>query len=1027
MTNWLNQIIRKVFPPPRRPVTWRAATPLAVFAVLMLIFMLRVTIAGDMDFDSPWAFLLLLVTPWVWWMHAAGHSGLAPSRSSVAAFVRLVVVGLLIIVLAMPRAVKTSNRVAVVFDVDISDSVLEQKDEAFGQVMKAVESKEATDEAGMVVFGGTAAVEYPPRTATMPFEGFINSEVRKDATNLQQSLSLSAAMLPDDAQARVVLVSDGTETRGDLKQAITELQSRDISVDVLQIKYDESERREVILERLDMPRNVRLGESYETASILSSNYDGNGTLVLTQNGEIVAEQSVSFRKGKNRISVPIQVESPGYYEYEARIKVATKKDDGREENNAVRNYLYIEGPGRILIVTDPLGDSQEYEPLKSALEDGKREVEIAVATDFPLDPLSLMPYDVVIFADVPSDAFFPSQIRAMHDAVRDLGIGFAMLGGPNSFGPGGYQNSPVEDCLPVSMEISKRKVLPKGALVIILHTCEFPQGNTWAKRITKEAIKVLNSEDDVGAIGYGSSGNQWIFELTPAGEYDKLARQINKAEIGDMPDFTSTMEMGLRGLLKSDAATRHMIIISDGDPPLPPPTTLQKFQDTKTSISTVAVFPHGGRDTEVLYSIANATGGRYYFPPDPTQLPKIFIKEAKTLRRSQVQERTFTPNIIFNHQILKGIDGFPELHGYVLTSPREDPRAQLLMAVPPRKEDLVQDEADLDPVLAVWRYGLGKTAAWTSDMTTRWGRDLVASENFGKIATQLITDISRTKKEQFLRVYTYVNGNEGVVVVEDFHPEESLLDLDLSVTSGEDFSFDGELRQVASRRYQATVPLQGQGRYQVRVSTERPGAQPIDGVPQSVRETAYGGFIVSYSPEYLKFESSPIVLREIAEQTGGVELQWDEDDEASDSLAETVFGRRKPKRTSQPVFDWVLMALACMIPVDIAIRRVQLDFSWMKKLLAGGKDTAPSTVGSLLQKTAAVRSSLKTSETERPARPTTPRTPVGPRPASASKSGSEPNIKPAESTPEPPAEDDGSTTSRLLAMKRRRDQEKNDN
>jgi hypothetical protein len=55
----------------------------------------------------------------------------------------------------------------------------------------------------------------------------------------------------------------------------------------------------------------------------------------------------------------------------------------------------------------------------------------------------------------------------------------------------------------------------------------------------------------------------------------------------------------------------------------------------------VAINPHGGQDISVMQSIAAATGGRYYFPQDPAQLPSIFIKEAKTLKRSMLQNRVF--------------------------------------------------------------------------------------------------------------------------------------------------------------------------------------------------------------------------------------------------------------------------------------------------------------------------------------------------------------------------------------------------
>ena len=253
--NDLRRILKWIFPRPHRPVRWQAGIPLTVFAVLfaLVYFSILPTIivtAGkphlwekvslsiwdvelinfkwlaslnlskpvfevvkELEFARPWAFLLLLVTPWVWWMQAAGHAGLPERRGAIAGFCRLCIFGLLILILAEPRAVRTSDVVSVVYNVDVSDSVNEARNQALEMVAGTAAEKPATDQAGLVVFGRTAAVEYPPRE-TFPFEKYINSRVSQDATNLEQSLALSAAMLPEEHLGRIVLVSDGTETVG---------------------------------------------------------------------------------------------------------------------------------------------------------------------------------------------------------------------------------------------------------------------------------------------------------------------------------------------------------------------------------------------------------------------------------------------------------------------------------------------------------------------------------------------------------------------------------------------------------------------------------------------------------------------------------------------------------------------------------------------------------------------------------------------------------------------------------------------
>ena len=992
------QILRSVFPRPRTSVTFRAALPLIVFLVLYLAVCAYLEWSQTLLFVKPVAFLLLLATPWVWWMQAAGYSGLSRLRGLMALWLRLSLVGLFVMLLAEPRAVRTRDVLSVVYALDVSDSIGENStDRALDFVTKTVYGKPETDEAGLVIFGRNSAVELPPLTS-FPFEGdevALSSRIDRDATNLQQALSLSAAMLPEENRGRIVLISDGTETAGNLSQILDELESRDIAVDVLPIQYDYAD--EVWLERLELPQFVKLSETYQAVAVLSSLEAGTGKLVLRENGEILFEQPVEFQPGKNRYAIPIYLREPGYYEYSAAIEVPRGKDQLRQ-NNTVLNYIYVEGEGKVLIVTDSQGDERDWRLLEKVIREGKRVVEVRPAYEFSRDSLSLMPYDCVVFANVPADGFDAMQFQAVQDAVYELGIGFLMVGGPNSFGPGGYHRTEIEQVLPVSMDVTRKKVLPKGALVIILHTCEFPEGNTWGKRITKQAIKVLGAQDEVGVIAYERGGEGWIVKLTPASEYDSLAKKINAAVIGDMPSFTNTMQLGLKGLQDSDAAAKHMIIISDGDPSPPPPELISQFQKSQISISMVAVFPHGGQDISKMQAIANVTGGRYYFPSDPNQLPAIFTKESKTLKRTMIQNKTITPEVSFPSPILKGIGDLPPLHGYVLTTSKS--RAQTVLRVPAESED----DSDPDPVLATWQHGLGRTAAFTSDLSPNWGADWLQWEQNRPFLKQLLTDISRVRKEGDLRMYPFATGGEATIVVEDFHPEETLLEMRARVAGPRSRTETISLKQIGPRRYRARLPLWGKGRYQVTVA----------GSAGTRKDQAFGGFIVPYSPEYLRFRSNPIVLKEIAQRTGGLML-------TADAGSDILYGRREPKRSSHPVFDWFLVALACLLPLDVAVRRIQLDMyvikSWLR--MRSHKGSSGKTLGTLLARKQTVDSQLDAQREERPL-PPADRRPGHPKKPQEPAEPAAPQAASGEVTPN---EKDRSTTGQLLELKRRRQEE----
>ena len=69
---------------------------------------------------AAWAFVLIVFSAWVWWMFAAGQSGLSPLRGLMALVVRLAMLGLLVMLLAEPRAVRTDDSLSVVFALDLS-------------------------------------------------------------------------------------------------------------------------------------------------------------------------------------------------------------------------------------------------------------------------------------------------------------------------------------------------------------------------------------------------------------------------------------------------------------------------------------------------------------------------------------------------------------------------------------------------------------------------------------------------------------------------------------------------------------------------------------------------------------------------------------------------------------------------------------------------------------------------------------------------------------------------------------------
>jgi hypothetical protein len=97
-----------------------------------------------------------------------------------------------------------------------------------------------------------------------------------------------------------------------------------------------------------------------------------------------------------------------------------------------------------------------------------------------------------------------------------------------------------------------------------------------------------------------------------------------------------------------------------------------------------------------------------------------------------------------------------------------------------------------------------------------------------------------------------------------------------------------------------------------------------------------GGLVVPYSQEYLCFRSNPIVLSEIARKTGGRMLTGDE------SGGDVFLKEGGSKSTSRPVADLFLVVLACLIPFDVGVRRIQLDWGLILGWLRIGRKIGSS-------------------------------------------------------------------------------------
>ncbi|MGE4601293.1 MAG: glutamine amidotransferase, partial [Planctomycetota bacterium] len=485
------------------------------------------------------------------------------------------------------------------------------------------------------------------------------------------------------------------------------------------------------------------------------------------------------------------------------------------------------------------------------------------------------------------------------------------------------------------------------------------------------------AQDYFGVLVYDGGGDRWGIPMQLVADQESIRSQINSLSPADMISFSPTMQMALQTLLEVNAHSKHVVVISDGDPPPPTQSLIDAYVQSGIRISTICIKPHPGpTGPATMKKIAQDTAGRYYFADDPSMLPQIFFREALTVRRNLIAEGTFTPTIVEIADPIRGLAsaGFPPLHGVVLTTVK--PLSRLV---------LVNEEQD--PVLALSRHGLGKTAAFTSDVRSRWSADWLSWSGNSTFWSQLIRSISRELDSGVLEVSHQVEGDVGTIVIDAIDPEGRFIDgLDVNaVLIRPDLSEESVVvNQVAPGRYVGKFAAVQEGSYLLRIDHD-------DG--QGNRGGQTKAISVGYPAEYRTLRSDDDLLRRIAEASGGRVLSGRDD----------LLDRSLPKkRDRKPLWSILTIIGPGLFFLDIVVRRVQ--FKIPRRALRR-KVTVPVDEGVEGHEERRRRPIIGRARTVAPG---------------AKKTGSEPEIDDPEGVSQPPVERSEELRKLIEARKRRR-------
>ncbi len=860
--------------------------------------------------------LLLLAIPWLWYI-GWPRQNFRRRRDIASLILRSFILLLLVLALAGLESRRSTDQLAVVFVVDRSDSMgADAGHQAEIYIREAIETMAADDRFGVVVFGREAIIERPI-SATRALAP-LRSEVNGDHSDLAKALRKALSIFPPDAARRIVLFSDGQETSGDATH-VAQI-ARSANVEISHVHFQRTAIPDLRLTRFDLPAIVGAGQDFTAEITILADLSTRARLHIGSETRRYFSEIISLQAGRNQLSLTLESdEVPGnHLRLEASVEAlepAFRNPGYVYQNDRLAGVARVVGEPTVLLVHP---DASETLNLLPALESTGLQIQQMPTEGLPNELSGYLPYDAVVMVNVSALEITEQRLLALETYVRDYGGGLVLIGGEDAYAPGGYADSPLERALPLAMRLRDEQRLPQINIIYIIdHSGSMGsigaggEGLTnlqYAQEAIVRSLDYLQSEDRAAIIGFDASA----FLVSPFQRVEEalsLELPVLSLRASGGTDILAGMSLAAEIAPLSQTDLTHIILLTDGGANDEGLVELAENLKETAAVST-SVVSIGREPVPFLQAMAQAGGGQFHHIANAASIPAIFAAETILATRSYIFEEPIQLRALLGgHPILRDLDHYPNLNGYVATSAKET--ASVLMRGGPHD----------DPILAAWQYGLGRTVAFTSDAKAQWASEWVVWDDFAVFWDQALR-WSITRDSQFLETRVIAEATEARIVTEARDNEGDFLNgLHLEATvnypkgSTQEFS-QIPLEQVAPGRYEALFQPGQEGAHLLLVKS-----MSNEDVWQS-----RSGWVHSYSEEYSPpRRPGPSLLAELATITAGQDRS---------AKANTVFTRDlRSEAASQPLRDGLVIVALLLLPLDIALRRLVLtreDWEWLR-------------------------------------------------------------------------------------------------
>jgi hypothetical protein len=581
-------------------------------------------------------------------------------------------------------------------------------------------------------------------------------------TRLGSALRYILGRVTDSEQHRILVITDGyaTDPLGDVSELIAE---RGIPVDLR--LTPQISQRDTRLSQLKVPSRVLPEEPFLIEFEVTGGAEGEIPYIIFRNGEIIHKGLTTLEEGRALVRatdmLPRGAKMHGY-----RVAIDPSNDQFTE-NNTASAVTTVDGPPVVLVLSD-----YEDDPLVHILNDAGIETRQPKPSS-ALDATTLGGVNAVIFNNVHASKFSPEFLKMVKIYVETQGGGLLMIGGPQSFGTGGYFGTALDDILPVSMELQEEQRKQHAAFLFVLDrsgsmtaAVDGNLGNLTkmdlANEGTARAISILSNRDEAGIIAVDSAPNI-IVPLMEIGSNDGLDMIVRRARSisgggGGIYVFEG-LQSGWKQLETSKKAIRHLILFADSADAEEPGNYKELLKTITTAGGTVSVIALGNQldqDAQLLEEIASLGEGRVFFVNNAVDLPAVFSQETVAVARAQYVRKE-TP--------LTFTDGWSALANNTIVLPPFVDGYNQTYVRPEASVSLISRDESTAPLLASWQKGLGRVVAIPFPLA---GDHAIAVRNwsqYGAFVRTIVQWVRRPQTPAGISLNSEEIGNSAQIVL----------------------------------------------------------------------------------------------------------------------------------------------------------------------------------------------------------------------------------------------------------------------